>query len=836
MSSWPVLRSYDVDHLDRLVLPLGGIGTGTIGLGGRGDLRDFEVGNRPAKAFRPGTAFFAIRTRRGEDPPRARLLEGPVGAGEFEGATGATAAHHGFPRFARASFHAAYPFGQVVLEDDEMPPVVVRAFNPLAPADLEASSLPVAILRFEVRNDDTSPLAVSIAGSIENFVGADGTASDVGGNVNEVVRADGLVGIRMTAPDLDSGHEAAGEFVLTAVTCDTTAMTTRTAWGVEGWGEASLRFWDDLLEDGALEECEQREERPIGSIAASTLIPVGETHTFTFLLSWVFPNRRAWSVSSAPFGYEEAIVGNHYALQHPDPWETAIQVVAELPSLEARTLRAIAAIVESSVPASIREAALFNISTLRSQTVFRTADGRFYGWEGVNDREGSCPGTCTHVWGYEFATSHWFSELAWSLRETQYELATDERGLMSFRVGIVPGGSRAFSHAAADGQMACLVHLLHDWRLGGDDQTLRRLWPAARRSLEFAWIPGGWDADQDGVMEGCQHNTMDVEYHGPNPQMGTWYLAALRACAEMADHLGETDFATKCRALAESGCRWLDEHLFTGSYYRQQIRPAAERVAAAGLALEPPASLDLPEDHFQLGDGVLVDQLVGQYAARLAGLGSVLDAANIRTTLDTIFTRNFRPSLHEHFTNMRTFALGDEAGVLMCSYEEGKRPAQPFPYFSEIMTGFEYTLAAGHIQDGDRKKAVQIIDAIRARYDGRRRNPFDEAECGHHYARAMASWSAFVAWNGFNYNGQTKTFAIDLADAEGSTFWSTGSAFGIWRQRREGDRLCIELEVIEGSTAVEHVVMCGQMIPNSGKSSLCASDTLRFELAANEQR
>src|SRR5689334_17091690 len=136
MASWPILRSYDLDHLDRISLPLGGVGTGTIGLGGRGDLRDFEVGNRPAKGFRPGTALFAIRTRRGTEPPRGRLLEGPLGAGEFEGAIGATAAHHGFPRYARASFRAAYPFGQVVLEDDEMPPVVLRAFNPLVPADL----------------------------------------------------------------------------------------------------------------------------------------------------------------------------------------------------------------------------------------------------------------------------------------------------------------------------------------------------------------------------------------------------------------------------------------------------------------------------------------------------------------------------------------------------------------------------------------------------------------------------------------------------------------------------------------------------------------------------
>jgi uncharacterized protein (DUF608 family) len=825
---WPVLRHYDGAHLDRISLPLGGIGAGTVGFGGRGDLRDFEVGNRPAKGFRPGTAFFAIRARRGDEPPQAKLLEGPLGDHDFEGAYGSTAGEHGFPRYARASFDAAYPFGQVLLEDDHLPRVAVRGFNPLVPGDLEASSLPVAILRFDVANDESTPLDVTVAASLENFVGANGTLDDTGGNANEVVRADGLVGLRMTAPGLAPGHEAAGEVVLAASTDAAASVTTRTGWGAAGWSEAGarLRFWDDLLEDGALDECGPGEARPIGSIAVGAVIPPQQTHTFEFLLTWVFPQRRAWAVAPSPFGQEDAIVGNHYAVRWPDPWQTAIAVARDLPALEERTVRAISAIVDSSAPPSIREAALFNISTLRSQTVFRTADGRFFGWEGVNDREGCCSGTCTHVWGYEFATSHWFSELAWSLRETQYELATDERGLMSFRVGQPLEQARNWGVAAADGQMACLVHLLHDWRLTGDDDRLRRLWPAARRSLEFAWVPGGWDADQDGVMEGAQHNTMDVEYHGPNPQMGTWYLAALQACAELADHLGEADFAAKCRELHDAGSAWLDAHLFTGSYYRHQIRPAAERVSADGLVWQE-FEAGLPEDHLQLGDGVLVDQLVGQYAARVAGLGPVLDARNIRTTLDTVFARNFRPSLREHFTNMRTFALGDEAGVLMSSYEEGKRPAQPFPFFSEIMTGFEYTLATGHIQDGDRGKALQIIEAIRARYDGRRRSPFDEAECGHHYARAMASWSAFLAWNRFQYNAQTRTFALELEAPAGSTFWSTGSAWGVWRQ----DGPAAELEVVEGTIDIERVATAVGVVAPGGGPTRRGGDVLRLTLA-----
>ena len=121
---WPVVHHYDATHLDRISLPIGGIGTGTIGLGGRGDLRDFEVGNRPGKGFRPESAFFAVRAE----------VEGRRTAGAGRRGTGADLAVRGRVRFAggppraasvrAASFEVAYPFGQVRLRDDDFPVAV----------------------------------------------------------------------------------------------------------------------------------------------------------------------------------------------------------------------------------------------------------------------------------------------------------------------------------------------------------------------------------------------------------------------------------------------------------------------------------------------------------------------------------------------------------------------------------------------------------------------------------------------------------------------------------------------------------------------------------------
>ena len=805
-----MVREFDGDYLDRVCLPVGGIGTGTIGFGGRGDLRDFELGNRPAKGFRPSTAFFALRLETTAGPV-VRLLEGPLSPREYQGGMGATAANHGLPRFPRAQFDSSYPFGEVRLSGPGLPEVRVEAFNPFIPGALDESSVPVMVLRYHVTAPADVLSRVSVVGVVSNFVGSNGTEDAVGGNVNELLRADGITGIRMTAPDLDVDLESAGAFCLSAVLADGQEASHRTGWSDAPWGNSLLDFWNDFSADGVLDERESTAARPVASLAVSGAPDDGEL-TFTFLLTWNFPNRRSWraDVYGIDQGeYDDVIVGNAYSVRHPDPWETALEVQRELPEWERRSRAVTEAIATSAVPAALIEAALSNLSTLRSPTLFRIADGRFFGWEGVMDKVGSCFGSCTHVWAYEFATSMLFSEIAWSFRETQFLRSLDERGMMVFRAGITPGTELAWDLAAADGQMACIVHLYFDWRLSGDLDRMRGLWPAAKQALSFAWIPGGWDADEDGVMEGCQHNTMDVDYYGPNPQMESWYLAALHAGEQLATAVGDDAFAERCRALYLKGAEWTDATLFNGDYYEHDIRPIADpSTIAHGVRASWDHSVSSADPQLQLGRGVLIDQLVGQYAARLVGLGDILDPANVERALDHVYAANHRADLSGHFNHMRSYALGDESGVLMCTYPEGAQPEQPFPYFNEIMTGFEHTLAAGHVQSGHRETAVAIVEATRARYDGRRRNPFDEAECGHHYARALASWSTFAAWAGFDWDGRSRTFSFDGDVSQ--TFWSTGAACGTWVGAEPGGGV---LTVLEGSLEVAAIEVAGVRYP-----------------------
>jgi len=192
----------------------------------------------------------------------------------------------------------------------------------------------------------------------------------------------------------------------------------------------------------------------------------------------------------------------------------------------------------------------------------------------------------------------------------------------------------------------------------------------------------------------------------------------------------------------------------------------------------------LSNPDYQIGEGCLIDQLVGQYMAHICGLGYLHAPEHVRTTLQSVYALNRRTDMFDHFNTMRSFAVGDEPALLMAAFPEGKRPPVPFPYYTEVMTGFEYTAAAGMLYEGLQEEGLQCIQDVRSRFDGAKRSPFDEAECGHHYARGMASWAAVLAWTGFQYSAVERSLKID--NRPGRYFWSTGGAWGSYCLTQSG--------------------------------------------------
>ncbi len=773
-------RIFTGRRLKMLAFPLGGVAAGSVSLGGRGQLRDWEIFNRPNKGWSPNYAFPAIWVQSAEAKPVAKVLEARI-LPPYEGANGLGGNNApGLSRLDTATFTGAYPLAHVAFEDRTLPvTVVLEAFSPFIPHEPDDSGLPVAILRYRVTNPRSTSAKVSIAWSLENPIQkTDAKPTDNDTRQNETRSNQRLAGLMMTNPALPENHAMHGSIALAAQTQAGVEVSHWRGWPQGRWWNAPMLFWDAFSLNGQLgPEPEQR--NAVGVVLQSATIAPHRSQDFTFILAWHFPNRTpdvcGWQ---APKGMGGTRIGNYYATRFADAWEAADYTATHLASLEQRTRLFADTFRQSTLPAAVKEAASANLSTLASTTCFRTADGEFHGFEGVDDHRGCCFGNCTHVWNYETATAFLFPSFARSLRKAAFGYSMDDAGAMHFRQ-LLPDGYERSGFAAADGQMGQILHAYLDYKLTGDDAWLRTMWPRVKKAIEFAWLPGGWDANRDGVMEGVQHNTYDVEFYGPNPLCGIYYLGALRAGEEMARRMGDTASADEYRRLSAQGGRWIDANLFNGTFYVQQVRGYRPDQIAPALRSDMGAT-DTEHPEYQLGTGCLVDQLVGQCLADVAGLGDLVSRNNMAATLRAIHTYNYKRTLLDYDNMERTFALNDEAAVVVCSYGTGTRPRIPFPYFAEVFTGLEHAAAAMMICAGMTTEAVEIVADVRARYDGEKRNPWDEAECGHHYARAMSSWSSVVALSGFLYDGgEAALIAVPrLPHRSFQSFWATGTGWG----------------------------------------------------------
>ncbi|MBX3029622.1 MAG: hypothetical protein KF809_05650 [Chloroflexi bacterium] len=810
-----------------VAFPLGGIGTGNVSLGARGDLRDWELGDRPATGNRSPNTFFCLRLQVGDEPPIAKVLEGPIPPPHdlSHGYHPNTAA--GLPRFARATFTGEYPIARVELEHPDVPlDVRLEAFTPLVPLDPDDSGIPGAVLTWALRNRASQPVAVTLVGSLINSIGGlayDGfgnlAAGGLGGNRTTVRDQDGLRGVFLSSDSVPTDDLRAGDLTLATTHPD---VTITPAWLRGAWYDFLQAFWDDLVDDGRLEdrgypmpsEPGLTDTASVGALA--TLVP-GESIDLRFLLTWSFPNRtNAWWPDPA-----KPRTRNHYATRFATSWDTARHLVADMPRLEGTTRHFRDALFGSTLPTEVIDAVSANIVPVRSQTCFRLEDGRFLGFEGCFDDAGSCEGTCTHVWSYAYTVSALFPSLEREARRIELTLETDETGFMSFRTHRTfgseffwPWGDQG-PEPAIDGQMGSVIRAYREWRLSGDRAWLAPLWPGICRAMRF--VATRWDTDGDGVPDGRQHDTYDIELYGPNPLSAIYVLAGLRAWEELARVMGDDAVAAEARAWFERASPRTDELLWDGEYFVQRLD-------------------DVDAHRYQHGAGCLSDQLLGQLHARLLDLGDLLPAAHVRSAIEAVHRHNFREDFRDHVNAQRTYVLNDEAGLVLCSWPKGGRPRLPFVYSDEVWTGIEYQVAAHLIWEGFVEEGLGIVQAVHARHDGLRRNPWDEVECGHHYARSMSSWALLLALSGATADvaSGTLSFAPRWSADDFRCLFTAGTAWGSYAQRRTVDGLEVTIEVEGGSFPLRRLVVDGRVVLDLGEPrTLSPGDGLRMVVAAS---
>jgi uncharacterized protein (DUF608 family) len=804
------VQSYPGDATQAAFL-LGGIGTGNVSVGARGEFRDWEIFNWPGKGNYMPFTFFAVRTENVAGAVNVAVLESEIKGphakshGYFNGELA------GLPRFRTSKMWSLYPYVFVELTSPDLPvSVVLEAFTPFVPLDERDSGIPGAVLRYHVRNNTNEELQVSVVGSLTNALGFAGY--DVFGNLkltgtptNALREEPHLTGLYYTSDDAaDSEQYGTMAFATTEPNANY-----RPTWLEGQWTDNAQDFWDDFVDDGQLDLFHEAEgtgseldnfydfsylrlREKIGSIAVPKRIAAGQEASFEFAFTWHVPNRpKGWVevdddlARHAGGGYPT--IRNHYALVYRDAWEALEDLTSRLPELDARSSSFTEALYSSSLPDVVLEAVATNITVIRSHTCFWLEDGNFYGWEGIRDYVGCGLGNVNHVWNYAQGVAFLFPALERTMREIEFVIEVDDSGALPFRSRQTLGEERWKMVPAADGQLGAIVRACREWRVSGDEGYLVRIWPGVVRAIDYAIT--AWDSDGDLVPDSQQSNTYDIEFYGPNGMMGTLMVAALKAAAEMAAQMGDRERELQYTEQARISSENLDRLCWNGSFYTQGLD-------------------DVDAHRYQFGRGCHSDQLLGQFLAHVTGLGYVLPSERVKSALSAIVEHNTRTEMRQVATVQRVYALNDEAGLVLCSWPEGGRPRFPFGYSDEVWTGVEYQVAASLVYEGLVDEAVGIVGRLRARQDGFLRNPWSENEAGHHYSRSLASYALLTAYSGFSVDLANGMVSFKPAlPGEFRSFWSHGKGWGTYEQTRlDSGELEAVITVIEGELGASDAV------------------------------
>ena len=547
-----------------------------------------------------------------------------------------------------------------------------------------------------------------------------------------------------------------------------------------------------------------KDNKIVGAVVRTFSLEPGASQEITFVLAWHFPNLvlpltfNAGAASSDKTPVEK---GRYYATKF-----SSAPAVVDYFAKNARRLIGETKLwrdtwYDSTLPYWFLDRTMLNASILATSTCYRFANGRFYGWEGV----GCCAGTCTHVWHYEQAMGRLFPELDILLRER-----VDFNAAVGFdaKKGIIGHRGEVGRSQAVDGQAGTILRAYRDHLVSPDDAFLKRNWPQIK--LATSWLMT-LDTDRDGILDRPQANTLDGTWYGKIPWITSLGLAAVEATEQMARTMGDAGFAETCQTFAEAGKANFVKTFWNGEYFEQ---------------IHDPAQLE----HVGSYNGCEIDQVMGQGWAFQVGLDRVLPEEKTKEALNAIWKYNFTPDVGPYRKERpagRWYAMPGEAGTFMCAWPRGDalRVTKGFDYyFNECMNGFEHQVAGHMIWEGAPgselvKQGLAIERAVHDRYHGSKRNPWNEVECGDHYARSMASYGVFLAACGFEYNGPAGHigFAPKLTPENFKAPFTVAEGWGSFSQKLAGGNLTAEIAVKWGQLRLRSIALNTPAVPSTAK-------------------
>ena len=764
---------YSGEYLNRVAFPIGGIGAGMFCMDGTGSLSHLSINNRP-EIFNEPYAFAAISLKGIKDG--AKVLEvqvpewkmfGPGGTGN-----GGAGRNYGYPRFREGRFLPRFPFATLMLEDKDIPLAVeVTGWSPFIPTDHDNSSLPAGAMEYKFTNTSQNEIDAVFSWNSRNII------SERNGRVMSVKN-----GFLLTGENKERTVPGSTGY---AVTVNDDNAVVDHCWFRGSWFDPATILWKNIENQNMVSNPPADDASPGASVFVPVKLKPGESKTVQVHFSWYMPDTKL-SIGLNPVkGQELPVYKPWYAGRFKNINEVVDYWNQNYDDLKKKSELFRDAFFSSTLPPEVIEAVAANLTIIKSPTVLRQDDGRLWAWEGCGDNSGCCHGTCTHVWNYAQARPHLFPALERTLRETEFTVSQDETGHQTFRSNLPISTPPHTFYAASDGQLGGIMKIYRDWRIGGNTEWMKNLYPYVKKSMDYCIET--WDPGHKGCLEEPHHNTYDIEFWGPDGMCTSFYLGALTAFIEMSKATG-SDYA-KYEELLAKGKAFMENDLYDGEYFIQKVKweglkaPSPVEVAKTslniGYSAEAVELMKKEGPKYQYGSGCLSDGVLGMWIATVCGLEEVLDNAKVKSHLDAIHKYNLREVLYNHSNPQRpTYAIGKDGGLLLCTWPKGGALSLPFVYSNEVWTGIEYQVASHLMFKGEVQKGLDIVRLCRDRYDGRVRNPFNEYECGHWYARAMSSYGIIQGLTGVRYDAVDKTLYVNSKIGDFTSFISTETGFG----------------------------------------------------------
>ena len=788
-------ESYSGEQLKYIAMPCGGIGAGQIEICGDGTLGSWWIFNQAQKAnaglgYSTGARYLkpAVPDKPVENTFAIRIE--PVGGT-------ATVLRLDGRDFDDIRFFGEYPIATLdYRQHNASLPVEIQSeiFSPFVPLNVRDSANPVTVLRFTVKNISSQAVNISVGGWLQNATFPQKNEQ----RVNRVMRGDGVTGVLLAtsisstnSPKNESGlpqGNGSSQFGNLAIS----VLDTQAEAAADG---ISADEFADHLKQGKVAGVTERNfaagERGGGGVCSSFSLAPGETKAATFLVSWYFPNLCV--VSKPKFS------GHIYNNWYQSAFDVAKYVGGNFDRLYRETRLFHDTYFDTTIPYWLANRITMPLSTLACDNISLWQNGRFYAYEGV----GFCFGTCGHVYNFVTAIAHLFPELERSVRlqqdlEPAFGFDSDS-GRINYRGhdGTNPVAGNAY---ASDAQSGYVLKLYREYLNSPDRKFLDTVWPKAKQVIGYQIFEDGAarGLEPNGVLKGLQ-TMWDPMWYGPNPYNESLYLAALRAAEEMARVEGEPKLADRYHALFLSGQKFMAEQMWNGKYFvhlypsgfhgngpdNGVITPKDEQKNAKDYI----AAFNQGEPHYFVSTACDTQQIFGQNWAHQLNLGYILPPEYCRSAAKSIFRYNWTPDIASVYSlyppKHRTLGAPGEAGLVNGAWpKEQRNPFENCHDKDDLWTGLEYESACDMINEGLLQDGLTVIRAVHDRYDGVKRNPWNEIEGAEHYSRAMHSWNILLALSGFTYNGPEGAieFAPKIAPENFKCFFTGAEGWGSFSQ------------------------------------------------------